>query len=187
MNYQLMRKARKIAKITQDDLASLLGINRATISKYETGVIEPPTAQQVKIAQILDIDLFELLDDKAIQAYLDANERKDNVLDRSGILVDQEGATAPMDSYIGQFMKAIKNLDSEGKLDLLVLTEYFVETNKEDQKQLLRFAAFLTSHPKYKKAKDPEIINHSSDATNFIRAQLLSLMQSEDTEPKEEE
>ena len=80
MNYQLMRKARKMAKITQDDLGELLGVNRATISRYETGVIEPPATQQLKIAQILNIDLFTLMDDDAIRASFEANERKNNAV-----------------------------------------------------------------------------------------------------------
>ena len=41
MNFQAIRNARKAAGVTQEQLAEVLGINRATLSKYETGVIEP--------------------------------------------------------------------------------------------------------------------------------------------------
>ena len=34
-----IKHARKVAKMTQSDLAKLLDVNRATISKYETGEI----------------------------------------------------------------------------------------------------------------------------------------------------
>lgn len=187
MNYELMRKARKASKITQDDLATLLGVNRATVSKYETGIIEPPITQQLKIAQILDIDLFVLMDDETIQSYLSANERKSRALDQSGTVVDPEGVIAPVDSYIGQFMKVIKNLDNEGKYDLLLISEFYSETSREDQKQMLRFAAFLASHPKYRNGNDVENNKGFSEAAQFLRKQILSTMPNEDGDPPQEE
>ena len=60
MNFQAIRKARKAAGITQEDLAQALGVNRATISKYETGLIEPSVSQIKTIAGILGVDFFIL-------------------------------------------------------------------------------------------------------------------------------
>lgn len=186
MNYQLMRKARKVAKITQDDLATLLGVNRATISRYETGVIEPPAMQQLKIAQILDIDLFALMDDDAIQDSFSANERRNSALEKSGTITDQEGVIAPVDSYIGQFMQIIKNLNGDSKLDLLMVSEYFSETDREDQNQMLRFAAFLASHPKYRTERNDEETENVSEVAQFLSNQLRSLISTEDTEPPQD-
>lgn len=56
-----IRRARKAAGITQEQLAKSLGINRATLSRYETGEIEPPISQLLNIASILRTSLQELL------------------------------------------------------------------------------------------------------------------------------
>ena len=60
MNFQAIRNARKAAGVTQEQLAEVLGINRATLSKYETGVIEPSVSQLKTIAAALRIDFYVL-------------------------------------------------------------------------------------------------------------------------------
>lgn len=60
MNFQAIRKERKAAGITQEQLAEALGINRATLSKYETGVIEPSVSQLKAISAALGIDFYVL-------------------------------------------------------------------------------------------------------------------------------
>ena len=61
MDFTGIRKARKKAGITQDGLASLLGINRATVSKYESGQIEPSLSQLGKIAKTLGTTVSEMM------------------------------------------------------------------------------------------------------------------------------
>lgn len=56
-----IRDARKQAGMTQVELAEKIGVNRATLSKYENGQIEPSISQLDNIAEALDIPLFELL------------------------------------------------------------------------------------------------------------------------------
>ena len=56
-----IRRARKAAKMSQDELAKQIGVNRATLSKYENGQIEPSISQLEKIAEVLDVSLFNLL------------------------------------------------------------------------------------------------------------------------------
>lgn len=187
MNYQLMRKARKAAKITQDDLSALLGVNRATISKYETGVISPPASQLFKIAQILDIDLFALLGDEATSAIIDGFFPKRNVLktlDQSGTIIDHEGVVAPVDSFIGQFMKVIKDFDNQKKLDFLMMAEYYVELDPADQKQILKFAAFLASNQKGSNDTTSSNPPNLSEAAQFLQNQLLTLMGTDDPSNK---
>lgn len=62
MSVKELRRLRKAAGITQDALAAKLGVNRATISKYETGQIEPTVSQLQAIADALGVHLFDLLD-----------------------------------------------------------------------------------------------------------------------------
>lgn len=56
-----IKKVRKAAKMSQDELAKEIGVNRATLSKYENGQIEPSLSQLEKIAEVLDVSLFDLL------------------------------------------------------------------------------------------------------------------------------
>lgn len=47
--------------MSQAMLAEQIGINRATLSKYENGQIEPSVSQLEKIADALGVSLFDLL------------------------------------------------------------------------------------------------------------------------------
>lgn len=53
-------EVRKAAKITQEELAKKLGINRATLSKYENGTIDLSLSQLQKIADALNVPLGAL-------------------------------------------------------------------------------------------------------------------------------
>lgn len=55
MSNNILRKARKAANLTQAELAKLLGVNRATISKYESGEISPPVDRLKEICNVLDL------------------------------------------------------------------------------------------------------------------------------------
>lgn len=72
MEHLKIREARKAAKMTQDELAKSLGINRATLSRYESGAIDPPSSQLQRIADALGISIYELLDDKEKDIYFEA-------------------------------------------------------------------------------------------------------------------
>lgn len=61
MDFSGIRKARKSAGITQDGLAAMLGINRATVSKYESGQIVPSLGQLGKIAKALNTTVSEMV------------------------------------------------------------------------------------------------------------------------------
>lgn len=56
----IIRNARKAAGMTQEELAQKIGVNRATLSKYESGQIIPNIAQCHKIAQALGTSIPEL-------------------------------------------------------------------------------------------------------------------------------
>ena len=59
MNFQAIRNARKAAGVTQEQLAEVLGINRATLSKYETGVIEPSESHFYVLANEIGNEWFD--------------------------------------------------------------------------------------------------------------------------------
>lgn len=56
-----LKIARKQKGLTQNQLASLIGVQRSVISKYESGLIEPSIAQIERIADALGVSLETLL------------------------------------------------------------------------------------------------------------------------------
>ena len=56
-----IREARKAAKMTQEQLAQAVGINRATLSKYESGTIDLPLSQLLHISEVLNASISYLV------------------------------------------------------------------------------------------------------------------------------
>ena len=61
MDWTKIRQMRKAAGVTQEQLANKLGVNRATISKYESGQIEPTISMLETIASVLGVHIFDLV------------------------------------------------------------------------------------------------------------------------------
>lgn len=57
----LIKVARRKKKISQEQLGFALGVNRATVSKYECGIITPSVEQAQKISAFLDIPFLDLV------------------------------------------------------------------------------------------------------------------------------
>lgn len=56
-----IKEARKAAGLTQSELAEKLGVNRATVSKYESGDIDISIRQLARIAEILGVPVQDLM------------------------------------------------------------------------------------------------------------------------------
>ncbi len=82
MNNQI-RMARRNAGITQEQLSKSLGINRATLSRYESGEINPPASQLQRIADVLGVSADYLLGVKHLKGILDYKvaATRDRILD----------------------------------------------------------------------------------------------------------
>ena len=57
-----IKEIRRRKGLTQTQLANLIGVQRAVISKYESGMVEPPIKTLQKIANALGISTYALLD-----------------------------------------------------------------------------------------------------------------------------
>ena len=57
----LLKNARELKGLKTRELAQLLNIDQALISKYENGTRKPPKEQVVKLAQVLNIDYETLM------------------------------------------------------------------------------------------------------------------------------
>ena len=56
-----IRNARKDKNFTQTQLAEVLGVQTAAVSKYEKGVVSPTVEQLQKISYALNVSLSELV------------------------------------------------------------------------------------------------------------------------------
>lgn len=145
MKFLDIRTARKRAGKSQDDLAQLLGVNRATISKYETGAIEPSVSQLMKIADYLQTDLENLFD-------LNASffQRGFQAGYESGIKVKSQE-----DSIEARAIRAVWADDGYSFSEMeLALIGAFSKLNDEGQRKAVERIEELTEIPKYKKAPD---------------------------------
>ena len=132
MNFQGIRQARKAAGMTQDDLAKALGINRATLSKYENGSIDLTVTQLMKIANTLGVSIYDLLNTKEMD-FFDA------------------GATEGQNALEWVY----RNLDgySFDKAELFLIRA-FSKLNDKGQKEAVKRVEELTEIPKYQKDKE---------------------------------
>lgn len=53
-----IQSVRKEKGVSQEDLARAIGVNRATLSKYETGTISPTVKMLGKIAEELGVSIL---------------------------------------------------------------------------------------------------------------------------------
>lgn len=93
MDFSRIRRARKAANMTQVELSNAVGLDRATISKYESGVIEPAITKLSVISDAigLPIEFFlssqpftdlELLERK--KSYIISSLVRDKLFDLNG-------------------------------------------------------------------------------------------------------
>ena len=112
----LLKKLRKGAGLKQEELAKLLGVQRVTISAYETGRILPSAEKLHEIAGILKVDEKILF---AMTAHYDMEE---SVSDKVSIPDDMGGKLLkcceelPLKTQ-DAFYGLIKDLYKEGHLD----------------------------------------------------------------------
>lgn len=140
-----IRDLRKAAGMTQTDLAKLLGVNRATISKYENGTINLNVSQLQKIADALGVDVFSLADwDTATKMIEDdINQKEEPVPPKQ----EPKEVSQLLTTKEMQHIKKYRLLNEAGKektdeyMDLLLGNEDFRKSEK-----LLEVAARSGDH-----------------------------------------
>lgn len=70
-------KLRKEFRLTQDDVAKALGMNRTSFSKYETGMASPPLPVLRKLAAFYEVDLAYLIFDERTEIICLHDPQKD--------------------------------------------------------------------------------------------------------------
>ena len=151
MFYRLIKEARRRKKLTQEQLAEQLGVQRAVVSKYETGRITPSVKQAQKIAAVLDIPLLDLIG---------IEPEHNTELERT-----------KLETLIEKFISQNENFDSNKLSDayyydengfrfkgdgspLEKLIHVFDKLNPEGQEKAVERVEELTEIPKYQRNKE---------------------------------
>lgn len=127
MGYDLkLAEARKAAKITQKELAEKLGINRATLSKYENGTIDLNLSQLQKIADALGCSKWDLIETTTpAEIYRRDIEQYSNMAPVS----------FPQDSFrqhaVNRVSLAIANVDETGVQEIVDHAEFIEKKQKK--------------------------------------------------------
>ena len=113
---------RENKKMTQNEIADILGVKPATISKYESNTLEPNIESIKKLAEIFEISIDELLKDEE-----EFNISKYNILD---ILREQKNMKLKGNLYHNtQITFAYNTNHIEGSKLTEDQTRYIYETN----------------------------------------------------------
>lgn len=67
MDYKLLRSLRKSRGLTQDEVASTIGVSRQALSNYERGLREPALKCLITMANMYQVSLDELVGRKDYQ------------------------------------------------------------------------------------------------------------------------
>lgn len=116
-----LKKLRENKNMTQGDVAEALGVNTATISKYESNSLEPSIESIKKLADLYDITIDELLKDEQFDV------SKINVLE---VLKEQKDMKLKGNLYHNtQIIFAYNTNNIEGSKLTEDQTRYIYETN----------------------------------------------------------
>lgn len=121
-----IKAARKKQKMTQKELAELIGYSESSICKYEQGLVEIPMIIIEKIASVLHVPSSELFD-------LESWEDEFNSVNLS------------------KEIKAFEAVDSVFGKDSCDFLKLFLQLNKEGQKKAIERIYEMTELPKYQK------------------------------------
>lgn len=117
-----IKKYRENKNMTQNEVADILGVKSATISKYESNTLEPNIESIKKLAEIFEISIDELLKDEE-----EFNISKYNIL---GILREQKRMKLKGNLYHNtQITFAYNTNHIEGSKLTEDQTRYIYETN----------------------------------------------------------
>ncbi len=146
-----IRKARKERGITQQELADRIGVNRATVSKYESGQISIPLAQALAIAEALDMSFYDLSPEfpKQHKDFMTASF--------------EAGYWAREEEFHDEVEFAIDEMEARKKDPLYAnLISAYRRLNKDGQREAVRHVEIIAGNPIYQRTspadppEDPE-------------------------------
>lgn len=135
---QRINQRRKQLNISADDVASLLGISRSTVFRYENGRIQKVPADILeKLAEIL----------LTTPAYLIGSH--DNTFKfEDNILLKETSYNYHTDK---PYQSADKNILSDDNIKIAAMTEIYLSLNGEEKKRAYDFFIEISKQPKQEK------------------------------------
>lgn len=110
-------KLRKEFKMTQDDVAKILGMSRTSFSKYENGIGNPPLQVLRKLASIYNVGLEYLIFDENTSIRLnDPNQENEN---NSDVPMSRITDLKPIEKEIVGKFRTLSDEEKEKFLDSL--------------------------------------------------------------------
>jgi len=103
-----IKAARKKQKMTQKELADIIGYSESSICKYEQGLVEIPMVIIEKIASVLSVSSSDLLD-------LESWEKEFNSVNLSKEVKALEAVNSVFGKDSCDFLKMFLQLNKEGK------------------------------------------------------------------------
>lgn len=142
MEQNRIKAIRKAARITQEELAEKLSVNRATVSKYENGDISLSLEMLRKIAAALNVDWTELVP---------ADEQCKIVTD---YVVEKAGLIVKYTSDEDRILRSYEKLNTDG---MLAASKCFLQHLKpEDLKEVADYVEKLTETPQYQRPRETD-------------------------------
>lgn len=130
---KILLQKRKEKKVTQEELASYIGVSKASVSKWETGISYPDIAFLPQLATYFDISIDELMsynpqmskeNIRTLRKRLNdsvGNKPLEDIFDECRTLTKKYFSCFPLLMQIGSFMiNNIGGLDSEKRTSLLL-------------------------------------------------------------------
>ena len=142
MEQNRIKAIRKAARITQEELAEKLSVNRATVSKYENGDIALSLEMLRKIAAALNVDWTELVP---------VDEQCKIVTD---YVVEKAGLIVKYTSDEDRILRSYEKLNTDG---MLAASKCFLQHLKpEDLKEVADYVEKLTETPQYQRPQETD-------------------------------
>ncbi len=155
MDCRMIRDARKRKGITQDELAKKLGINRATLSRYETGAIDPPMSQVEKILDVLELSPANFI----------SSEEKEEIEEVADAMREWEADPNKIEEY-----KRAAALDALGRR---AITASIEAREKADQATI---EAFKDISDRNIRAWSIELLDHMNRSGRIEALQILEVL-----------
>lgn len=142
MEQNRIKAIRKEARITQEELAEKLSVNRATVSKYENGDISLSLEMLRKIAAALNVDWTELVP---------VDEQCKIVTD---YVVEKAGLIVKYTSDEDRILRSYEKLNTDG---MLAAGKCFLQHLKpEDLKKVAAYVEKLAETPQYQRPQEAD-------------------------------
>lgn len=165
-----IRKFRKERKLTQKQLGELCNINEVQIRRYELGGknSNPKIETLQKIADALNVSLFEFLDDDLFDAAtapatmdnamfeVELMAQKLKSIQENPALSVEEKRRLTHDFYIQTEIMADMHLSNAEAGNNLLMKELFSRLNYEGQTKAIEQVEMLTKIPEYQKGDNSE-------------------------------